>query len=231
MRGAAISSSPKSSANPSWFAWQSLVVGVTSFISAVLAFAVLITTGMRLHFAAGLATAQANAASIVLSYGVAAGVGYLLTKLLHADGSEGFWTSIGWSYSKREAGAAALGGLCVAILMRFALTGHFTVEVNPSSRMDVLFAWVFLGTVIVEPLVEEVYFRGVLFVGLARRLGPVLSICLVTLAFVLLHVQHRWIVLPITILLGLLRLYRGSTASCFALHAAYNLGVLLWGIR
>ncbi len=222
---------PKVLERPAWSLWQSLAVGGAGFISAVAAFAMLSTTGMRAYGEVGFSTSEANASTIVLSYAVAACVGYLLTKLLHADGSRGFWASIEWHYSKRVAGVAVLGGLCAAILMRFAVTGHVTVELIPSSRMSVLFALVLLGTVIIEPLVEEVYFRGILFAGLAGRVGSVVSICIVTLAFVLLHVQHRWIVLPIAILLGVLRLYKRSTASCFALHAAYNLGVVLWGIR
>jgi membrane protease YdiL (CAAX protease family) len=222
---------PKVLERPAWTLWQSLAVCGAGLISAVAAFAVLSTTGMRTYVAVGFSTSEANASTIVLSCVVAACAGYLLTKLLHAEGSRGFWASIEWHYSKRDAGVAALAGLSAAILMRFAITRHVTVELLPASRMSVLFALVLLGTVIAGPLVEEVYFRGILFAGLAGRVGSVASICIVTLAFVLLHVQHRWIVLPIGILLGVLRLYKRSTANCFALHAAYNLGVVLWGIR
>jgi membrane protease YdiL (CAAX protease family) len=221
----------KASAHHSWPLWQALAVGGVGFIVFIVIFAVMSTTGMQVYFAFHFSRNEATANTIVLSDVAAACAGYLLLKLLHANQTKDFWKSIEWNYSTLGAGAAAAVGLCTAILMRFALTGHATVETSPASRASVLFALVILGTVIVEPLVEEVYFRGILFAGLAGRVGSVVSICLVTLAFVLLHVQHRWIVLPVAVLLGVLRLYKRSTANCFALHAAYNLGVVLWGLR
>jgi membrane protease YdiL (CAAX protease family) len=204
--------------------WRSLII----FIAV---FAVMNTVSLRAYYALHFSTAEVNASTIILCDLGAAGVGHLLIRLLRGRESGDFWRSIGWHYSSGGAVVALLGGLGATLLMRYALTGHLTIGLNPALRINALFLLVVLGTVVVEPLIEEIYFRGILFTGLATRIGTWVSICIVTLAFILLHVQHRWIVLPISIVLGCVRLYTKSTASCFALHVGYNLGVLLWGIR
>lgn len=208
-----------------------IAVGLVGFVITGIVFAVMSTVGLSAYYALHFSTAEANATTIILCDLAAAGIGYFLIRLFRGGESGDFWRSIGWHYSSGGAAVALLGGLGATLLMRLALTGHLTIELNPALRVNTFSLLVVLGTVIVEPFVEEIYFRGILFTGLATRVGPWMSICIVTLAFVILHVQHRWIVLPVAIVLGCVRLYTKSTASCFALHLGYNLGILLWGIR
>jgi membrane protease YdiL (CAAX protease family) len=90
---------------------------------------------------------------------------------------------------------------------------------------------VIIGVVLLEPLTEEIYFRGILFCGLKSKMNAGLSAGIVTAIFAFLHPQHQLIVLPVALTLGAFRVVGRSTCSCFALHLVYNLTVLLWGVR
>ncbi len=81
-----------------------------------------------------------------------------------------------------------------------------------------------LAFVAIPALAEELFFRGLLLPGLARRLDPRVSIVLVAVLFGLVHLS------PIAILyatlaglvLGAVRLWTGSVVPCVALHGAFN---------
>jgi membrane protease YdiL (CAAX protease family) len=74
------------------------------------------------------------------------------------------------------------------------------------------------------------YYRGILFLALSARFGDRAAITVVTVIFALMHALHRIYVLPIAIVLGVARLKTGSVASCFALHASYNLFLVLYQV-
>jgi membrane protease YdiL (CAAX protease family) len=82
----------------------------------------------------------------------------------------------------------------------------------------------FLGGVVVAPLVEEVYFRGFVFAGLRERYGWLHAASISSAMFALLHFQ-LWNLLPI-FLLGFLFAYlyqrSGSIWPGILLHAAVN---------
>jgi membrane protease YdiL (CAAX protease family) len=87
-----------------------------------------------------------------------------------------------------------------------------------------------LLAVVGAPLVEEILFRGLLFQGLARSVSPWLAALWSAALFTMLHPVAGW---PPVFLLGL------ATAAIFrrtrflpaamAVHAVYNLGVVLLG--
>jgi hypothetical protein len=208
-----------------------LVIGVAGFIVCIITFAVMSTVGMDAYSTFHFSRAEANASNIIVSYAVAAGAGCFFIRMLMGTAQGSLFRSIEWRQSPVQIALVTLLGICVTFIVRFSMTGHWAGVTIRGTQPSLLFVLVLLGTVVVQPLVEEIYFRGILFAGLSSKLGPLVSICLVTLVFVLVHVQHRWIVLPISIILGMVRLFTKSTANCFFLHAAYNLGVVLWGVR
>jgi membrane protease YdiL (CAAX protease family) len=124
----------------------------------------------------------------------------------------------------------------VGLLGSLVLRAVRTRQVVPDSVSGLhsgalLLVLVLLRTFLLQPLLEEVYFRGILFAGIESRFDAAKSIFIVTVIFDLGHAQHQWIVLPFAITVGIVRVPTRSTANCFALHAAYNLGVILWGVR
>jgi len=215
----------------SWSVWTAVGTVAAGFAFLIGTLAVMITLGPSAYSSLHLSSAEAAAANTIVASAVSVIAGYLLARMLVVSGPREFFLSIAWRPSFSRIVLAMLLGFCMTILTRFISTGRLDNMVSRDIHRNLFFALLFLGTIVMQPFAEEMYFRGILFSGLASKLNPFLSICIVTLAFVLGHVQHRWIVLPVGIVLGLVRLFTKSTANCFALHAAYNLGILFWGIR
>jgi membrane protease YdiL (CAAX protease family) len=134
--------------------------------------------------------------------------------------------SIYWQCSNRTLGWAFLSGGVFGIaysIMRSMLAGDGYHSETPAY----ILSWFVLAG-FAQPIVEEIYFRGILFAGLASRLGDIPSIVVVTIFFSAAHPRHWFTVLPAAVLLGVMRLYTGSVKACFACHAAYNLSLALF---
>jgi len=91
---------------------------------------------------------------------------------------------------------------------------------------DVLRAVVLIVCVAcVGPLVEELFFRGALFVGLRRNYSASGAALVTAIAFVIVaHPNPKlWApLLPVGLVLGYLRAASGSLFACVALHVAFN---------
>ena len=136
--------------------------------------------------------------------------------------------SIYWECSNRVLGWALLVGFVSGIAYSLAkgmLAGR-GYQIQP---VEYIAACVVLAG-LAQPAVEEIYFRGILFAALAGRFGDFLSIAAVTLLFCIAHPQHWFTVLPVSVLLGAMRLYTRSVKACFACHAAYNLALVMFAI-
>jgi membrane protease YdiL (CAAX protease family) len=153
-------------------------------------------------------------------------VGPLVMWVVHKRRIGSFGQSIQWGCSNRVVLWASLAGLASGICYSFAkgllLGSGYQIK-------GLAYIAAFIGTAgLVEPLAEEIYFRGVLFVALADRFGKIPSIAIVTVLFSLVHPSHFLTVLPLAILLAGTRLYSSSVRACFACHAAYNLSLALF---
>jgi membrane protease YdiL (CAAX protease family) len=220
----------KSDSTGDWTVSSALLVGLAGFASFLLALIVLLAWG-RNFLPSRLSRSELSALQVIVLCLVAAVIGYSAVKFVRRRAEEDFWKSIEWRQSASQIAMYGTVGICSSIIMRYAMTGRLAIRLNNGVGVNKLFLLIFIGTVILQPMIEEVYFRGILFCGLKSRFNPVASISIVTLIFVALHARHQWIVLPISIVLGTVRLVSRSTCSGFALHLTYNLGVLLWGIR
>jgi len=137
--------------------------------------------------------------------------------------------SIDWECINRVLGWSLLAGFVFGIvysLGKSALAGRGYQD----ESLETIIAFVVL-TGLAQPAVEEVYFRGILFVALADRFGDIPSVAAVTLLFCVAHPQHWFAVLPVAVLLGGMRLYTHSVKACFACHAAYNLSLAVFMFR
>lgn len=85
--------------------------------------------------------------------------------------------------------------------------------------------------VLLAPCAEELFFRGWLYTGLRRRLSFWPSFLLTASLFAAFHwdANHRriFLVLPLALALGLLREVTGSIKPTIALHAVYNLIIVV----
>ncbi len=142
--------------------------------------------------------------------------------------------SIGWNQRQNSVvyvgviGAGALVALAVDLGSRWvrAFSGYVS-----STHVLLTFLLYFLSTVLLGPILEEFYFRGILFVSLSKRMGRVWAISLATVLFIIIHFGHQFGVLPIAILLGFVRLKTDSLAACVSSHASYNLVLFCLAIK
>jgi membrane protease YdiL (CAAX protease family) len=134
--------------------------------------------------------------------------------------------SIYWECSNTVLVWAFLAGFVSGIAYSLA-RGTLAGRGYQAQQAEYIAAFVVLAG-LAQPAAEEVYFRGILFAGLARKFGEIPSIVVVTLLFCVAHPQHWFTVLPAAVLLGAIRLYTGSVKACFACHAAYNLSLVLF---
>lgn len=82
------------------------------------------------------------------------------------------------------------------------------------------------------PFVEELFFRGALFGGLARKYGSVGALCATTLLFAAAHRDLRTF-LPDLLggaAMGMLRLWSGSLWPGVLVHIAFNTSSALYGV-
>jgi membrane protease YdiL (CAAX protease family) len=207
---------------------EALLIGITglSVFMGMLAALIFVWTPSF-----GLPRPEVRAIDISLEC-LAVGIsGYLTILVLSKGRVRGFWSGIQWNASTIPMSAFALLGLLGSLVLRAVRTGEFI----PSQMLGLHMSWrmlvvILLSSCLLEPLLEEIYFRGILFVGLTSRLDAAKSIFIVTVIFDVLHAQHAFIVLPFAIAVAIVRVWTRSTANCVALHAAYNLGVILWGV-
>ena len=87
------------------------------------------------------------------------------------------------------------------------------------------------GTVLVVPLVEELFFRGYLLARIDRG-GPALRVLAIVVSSALFAAMHdRWLVAFLAgVVFALLHLRRGRLADAIAAHVAANLVVALWAL-
>jgi hypothetical protein len=180
----------------------------------------------------GLPQSEARMLDVNLECFAIGVVGYLSILMLRKGRVEGFWSSIEWNASTIPMIAFAVLGLLGSLVLRAVSTRQLAPERIVGLYGSVLLLiLILLSAFLLQPILEEVYFRGILFAGIASKLDSAKSIFIVTVIFDLVHAQHRLMVLPFAIAVGIVRVSTRSTANCFAMHAAYNLGVILWGVR
>jgi membrane protease YdiL (CAAX protease family) len=177
-----------------------------------------------------LTRAELSSLQVIAECFGAAAAGWGCAAFLRRKTYVGFFEGIEWRPATMSIVTSGLIGICSCLLLKFVLTKRFDLSLRVADANRSLFL-ILLGTVVLQPFIEEVYFRGILFCGLSSKLGPLFSAGIVTIVFVALHAQHQWIVLPVAAVVGILRLVSRSTCCCFALHLFYNLGIVLWGVR
>ena len=157
-------------------------------------------------------------------------LGPIIVYIAHRNGVTDFWASIEWNAKAGVIRYVVIGAV-LAILYQLTLriafgsSGSFLAYRHRSNLL--LYVAV---VVLLQPVIEEIYFRGILFVGLEKRLRTLPAIVIVTVVFALIHPRYQFYVLPVAIALGVSRVKTRSVAACFALHASYNLFIAIYQI-
>ncbi len=137
----------------------------------------------------------------------------------------------------------ALGSLFVSICCSQMITklAHYFPSNRPkeleslsdviSSSDGILLLLVFVSIGVVFPLLEELFFRGVLWrITEVLNLPAYLKILLVSIIFSALHSEMLWIigVFPLAVWLGCLRYHFNSIYPSLIAHITVNSGTILW---
>ncbi len=237
---------------PPFGAWRALKI-VLGFLGVQLTVAIVV--GVRAFLAGrGVKPAAPGADGVPIDLVVtalgAAFVGTLLAGLVAlvlvrrafaAPGGDAVRASVGWRRASAAACArAALVGLGLAAA--YIVLGAF-VHTEPRSMGPLAraasaggvgrFLWAALA-IGVAPPTEELLFRGVLYAGLARSWGARWAALVTTAIFVALHATEighyapGWVVIAALGALALrARVVTGSLLPAIALHAGYNLALVL----
>jgi membrane protease YdiL (CAAX protease family) len=127
----------------------------------------------------------------------------------------------------------ALVFLIVSITIIFTLVAWLVPSFNANQSQDVAFEygrsgaglWLsFVSAVVIAPIVEEIYFRGLILPVLMRRFGVVIGIFGTSLLFALLHFQPNVVLYTfvLAIILAIVRLRLKSVIPSMLLHAINN---------
>ncbi|MBW7906287.1 MAG: CPBP family intramembrane metalloprotease [Phycisphaerae bacterium] len=112
---------------------------------------------------------------------------------------------------------------------------HAVLEALQDDPMPPVGTWhLFAQAVLVAPLVEELFFRGLLLEAALRYLRrPGVAIATSAVLFGLVHYGVPMSVLPLTAMglaLGYLRVRYGSLGMCIAVHVLFNLRTMLYAL-
>jgi uncharacterized protein len=148
-------------------------------------------------------------------------------------GKQPFWKNLGWTWHPRfrwwHAVGLALVMMGAAVLFERVLP-HRETELEKILKMGfaVRLAVAALA-VLTAPLIEEVVYRGVVFLSIERVLGKWSAVVFVTLLFAGVHAPQYWnsyaaltAILSLSLVLTLLRAWTNSLLPCVATHLIYN---------
>jgi uncharacterized protein len=158
-------------------------------------------------------------------------VAFFMVLLIEGKYHVRFWQAIRWNWPQWPLKMFALG---VALLLSINVVARF-LPMPKSTPFDQFFAnprdamIMSVFAVTLGPLMEELFFRGLLYPVLERWLGVFWGIILTALPFGLIHMfqyGYAWGVVLLIFLMGvvctIVRWKTNSVASSFLVHVGYN---------
>lgn len=228
---------------PAWTIWDVLLILAATVVAIFVCSLTAIAIAQAIPAYRGLSvTALAQKPLLVVGSQMASYplVIVLMAVIVRRRSGEPFLAAIHWIWPGRSGPWFCAGGIVLA----FTVEGlaHF-LPIPKSLPMDKFFndaASAYLMAVfgiVVAPLLEELFFRGMLYPILRRAMGVVIALVLTAAAFAAIHgaqLGYAWApILSIFIVglaLTLVRQVTDSVASCVLTHSGYNftLFALLW---
>jgi uncharacterized protein len=231
---------------PAWSGWDVLAIAVFGvfcllvlIVLAVLATGVL-TSGKTLSvddFAHNPAIIRASLGGQAAAYLV---VLVSMLVLVRTRAKESFAQGIEWNWPRASAAVFFVSGIALALavdgLSRFLpLPKSLPIEDLFSNRTNAYLMAVF--GISLAPLLEELFFRGLLYPVLRRRVGLTIAVLLTALGFAGIHsvqLGYAWApilsIFVVGVVFTLIRQRWSSVGASFLMHCGYNftLFALLW---
>ena len=224
----------KSSENPVFSGWDVAKIAGLTILLAIFVVPALMVSAARLfvyQHEPWLDVAQKPAIALLSQFVAYIVVALFMVLLIEGRYHTRFWPAIRWNWP----GIAGLNLLGVGVLMlgfdylaRFLpMPKNTPFDLFFDRPLDAYLTAIFAVTI--GPFMEELFFRGMLYPVLARRLGAFPGILLTALLFGLMHfVQYgrSWGAVLIIFLVGVvltsIRAATKSVASSFLAHVGYN---------
>ncbi len=225
---------PKSGENPVFSGWDVLqIAGLTVLLALFIVPLVTITAARMLVYPhqRWLDVAQKPVLALASQFIAYVIVALAMIVLVEGKYHTRFWQAIRWNWP----GIAGLNLVGIGILMlAFDYLGRFLPmpKNTPFDQffdrpLDAYLTAVFAVTF--GPLMEELFFRGMLYPVLARRLGAACGIFITAVLFGLMHFAQygrSWgavlIIFLVGVVLTTIRAVTKSVASSFLAHLSYN---------
>ncbi len=160
--------------------------------------------------------------------------------LVRAKSDESFWRTIRWNWPGPTTLSFLLSGILFAVVVEFASRWMPIPKSLPVDKFfsDTSGAYLMAGFgVTLAPLLEELFFRGMLYPLLRRTWGVAVGVAVTAGAFACIHgMQLGWAWAPVLaifvvgVVLTLVRERTNSVAASFLVHCGYNgaLFGILW---
>ena len=219
--------------NPVWSGWDVLLIaGLTLVAMLVLQLLVLFGAVWFIYPHSTLAAvAQKPILLLVSQFLIYAVVAAGMVMLVEGKYHVAFWQAIRWNWPQSGWKLLAIGaGMMIVLGMLQSLlpmpkdTPFEHLFDRPRDAYLLAIIAVTLG-----PLMEEIFFRGLMYPVLARRMGAAWGIVLTALPFGLIHLpQYGWawgaalVIVLVGVVCGVVRAVTRSVGASFLVHAGYN---------
>ena len=153
---------------------------------------------------------------------------------------EQFWPAIHWNWPGPAMLRFVLAGAVFAFVVEFASRWLPIPKSLPVDRFftDTIGAYMMAAFgITLAPLLEELFFRGMLYPVLRRSVGVRMAIVLTAIAFAFIHgaqLGYAWAplvsIFVVGVVLTAVREWTNSVAASFLVHSGYNLALFatLW---
>jgi membrane protease YdiL (CAAX protease family) len=230
---------------PAWSGWDVLAVLVFTGFSVLLFITIaLLSTGVVTRGAVSVAELTGNAV-VVRAFLAGQAVAYLVVLLcmfllVRSRSGASFAPAIQWNWPGRASVAFFVSGILLALavdgLSRYLpLPKSLPIEDMFNNTANAYLMAVFGLTM--APLLEELFFRGLLYPVLRRRMGIAVAVLLTAVGFAAIHsvqLGYAWApilsIFVVGVVFTVVRQRWSSVGASFLMHCGYNFTLfsLLW---
>ena len=219
--------------DPLWSGWDVLLIAGLTFVAmVVLQIAVMLVAQVFWYPHSNLAEVGQKPGLLLLSQmllyaALAAGMFLLVEGKYHAP----FWKAIQWNWPPsvwKMLGVGALMMITLGLLQNLLPMPKDTPFEHLFDRPRDAYMLSIIA-VTFAPLMEELFFRGLMYPVVARRMGVTWAIILSALPFGLIHLpQYGWawaaglVIFLVGVACGVARAASRSVGAAFLVHAGYN---------
>lgn len=219
--------------DPVWNIWDVLIIALLTVVSLIVfQFSVLFVARWWFYPHASLAELAMKPILLIVSqFLIYLPVAACMVVLIESKYHVRFWRAIGWNWPRVKWNLLLLGAATLLVLTML----ESVLPLPQNTPFEQLFdrprdAYLLaLIATTLGPLMEELFFRGLFYPVVARRLGVTWGIVLTALPFAVLHLQqYGWawsaglIIFLVGVVFGIVRAVTKSVGASFLVHVGYN---------